>query len=1138
MIATARYRAMLTRAALLATALTLLPAAERAPGGDTANAPAATKRLTLEEQFQDPPASARPRVWWHWMNGNITQDGIAKDLAWMKRVGIGGAQSFDINLATPQIVDHRLVYMSPAWKAAFRFAASDASQLGLELAIASSPGWSETGGPWVAPADGMKKLVWSETMIPGAKPFTGSLKHPPAVAGPFQGIPRQPDLSDLLAGTTPKHIDDFYRDVAVFAVPETVVDKTVTARVRDGLGASIDIASLTDADQQTGYTVAAPKPDQPRILQFDYPAGQTLRSARIFLPGAAIPLIGALFTARLEASADGTAWRKVTDMPLDEVPTTVSFPAVTAPHFRVVIGTAPTPAPAATGPDIGLATGSVFGKMLGGQFAKPVTVGDIRLSPEPRIDRFETKAGFSIARDYYALGAPGDDATGAPPEATIDLTGRMRPDGTLDWTPPPGRWRIIRLGYSLLGTTNHPATDEATGLEVDKFDRTAVRAYLDHYLGMYRAVTGPDLLGAAGVRTMVTDSIEVGASNWTPKLIEQFKKLRGYDPTPWLPTLTGVLIGTREQSDRFLYDYRRTLADLISSEHYGTVTDVAHQSGLSLYGEALESNRPTLGDDMAMRRHADVPMGAMWAFGRRQAPSPNYVADIKGAASVAHLYGQNIVGAESMTAADAPWAFGPADLKRVIDLEFALGVNRPVIHTSVHAPVDDKLPGLSLGGIGQFFNRQESWAELARPWVDYIARNAFLLQQGRNVADVGFIYGEEGPLTALYGETGIRGAPTANGYDFIDSATLLNALRNDGDAVVSPGGARYRLLYLAGSSDRMTLATLRKLAALVEGGATVAGLKPSGSPSLGEATKEYTALSSKLWPGGAEARIGKGRMLATRDIDTALREADIRPDFTFTGASRAALIPFVHRQLADGDSYYLVNRRDQPETIEAHFRVVGKAPQIWHAETGRSEPVSYRIEHGETIVPLTMAGEDSFHVVFRTPAIAAVHDERVTQPVRVVALYRDWMVAFQPGRGAPARAHFQTLAPLDSNTDPGIRYFSGVATYTHRFTTPRDWKPGQKLLLDLGEAKEIAEVRVNGKLAGYAWHAPYQVDIAAVTRAGVNHLEVRVANLWVNRLIGDQQPGATKVTWTGSATYRADAPLRRSGLIGPVTLRR
>ena len=1120
----------------LASALTALPALAGEPA---ATAPASAP--SLEDQFRDPPNSARPRVWWHWMNGNISKDGIARDMAWMKRVGIGGLQNFDASLQTPQVVDKRLVYMTPEWKDAFRFAASEADRLGLELAIAASPGWSETGGPWVRPEDGLKKLVWSETVLAGGKRPAAPLAPPPGVTGPFQSISAAGDFGSMLSGDKAPPKPSHYADVAVLAFPMAAAPALSAPRVLSGEGKVLDGAALADADLDTVVTLDRPAQGVAAIV-FDHGAPQTVRSATLFMPGAAALFFGSGYVPELEASDDGQAWRKVADIAVAQVPTTIGFAPVTARHFRVVFKqtqSAPIAALGAGAPGIHMAG---LGKPLGGSGAeamrgggKAIRIGELRLSNEERIDRYEAKAGFTVERDYYALSQGLPDAAGLDPAKVIDLTARMKPDGTLDWTPPAGTWRVLRLGWSLLGTTNHPAPPEATGLEVDKFDGPAVRRYLEHYIGMYRDASG-GLIGKRGVQAILTDSIEVGAANWTPRMIAQFRRLRGYDPTPWLPALAGTIVGSRAKSDRFLHDYRRTLADLMASEHYGTVAQVAHENGLRVYGEALESGRPSLGDDMAMRSHADVPMSAMWTHSRENGPQQSHVADIKGAASVAHIYGQNLVAAESLTSSLSYWDHAPASLKRIIDLEFVTGVNRPVIHTSVHVPVEDKQPGLSLFIFGQYFNRNESWAEMARPWVDYIARNALMLQQGRNVADVGYFHGEEAPLTALYDKAPVADAPTMNAYDFVNPDALLVAMVNQGDELVTPGGARYKALYLGGSSRRMSIKVLRRLAELVEGGATVVGRAPEGDPGLGSDAAQYAALVARLWPGTDMARVGKGRVIASNDIDAALRTIGVAPDFRFSGGSEGAEIPFVHRRLADGDTWFLVNRKDRVETIEARFRVTGKAPELWRAETGTSEPLGYRIENGETVVPLTLRGDESVHIVFRKPAPADALAIKKLEPAALGTVAGPWTVAFQPGRGAPASAAMPTLAPLDQNAEPGIRHFSGEATYATKFATPRGWKPGQPLWLDLGEVRELAEVTVNGKPAGAVWHAPWRVDIAALARKGSNTLSVKVANLWVNRLIGDAQPGAQKITWTALPTYRADAPLRRSGLIGPVTL--
>jgi hypothetical protein len=1088
---------------------------------------------SLQSGFIDPPDSARPRVWWHWMNGNVTEEGISSDLAWMKRVGIGGVQNFDASLATPQVVEKRLVYMAPDWQDAFRHAVKIAEGQGMEFAIAASPGWSETGGPWVTPPDGMKKVVWSETEVVGGQRFAGRLPAPPATTGPFQELAMINELG-ALEGTKDQPPPVHYADIAVLAVPATQSGSGAQPRAVSGKGVPLDAALLSDGRLDTGISLARGTEAAPASIVMTYAAPQTIRAVTFFINGAASAFGNPQFLPVFQARSNGE-WRDVTRLPVTRAPTTASFAPVTAREFRIVLG--PNTGPLRIGLGDGAPGAIVFNLFGPGSSPPPLEIPEFRLHAEPRIDRFEAKAGFAIARDYYALDSSTDASeAGVPLTGVLDLTSQMKADGSLDWTPPPGRWRILRLGHSLLGTTNHPATPEATGLEVDKFDGDAVRRYLETYLRMYREMLGDDMFGKQGLRALLTDSIEVGAANWTPRMLEQFRRLRGYDPQPWLPTLTGTIVESRARSDAFLFDYRRTLADLMASEHYGTVAAVAREQGLTVYGEALEDGRPSLGDDMAMRSHADIPMAALWIWNRESAPRPTLLGDMKGASSVAHLYGRTFVAAESMTSAMSPWAFAPADLRRVIDLEFAYGINRPVIHTSVHQPVDDKQPGLSLAIFGQYFNRHETWAEMARPWIDYIARSSYLLQQGRNVADVAYFHGEEQPLTALYAQAPLADVPVRYAFDFVNAEALHKVLEVQDGELVATGGARYRVLFLGGTSRQMTLPVLQRIAALVEAGATVVGVAPQGSPALADDPAVFAAVVQRLWPGEPVASVGKGRVIAGSDVEAALASIEVPPDFQYDKPLPDSEVLFVHRRIEDAEIYFVNNRRNRAETVAARFRVTGRKPEIWRADNGAIEPVSYRIAGDETRIDLDFNAEDSFFVVFREPTTKTSVEISRPEPALLAELGGAWDVRFQPGRGAPATARLESLQSLGGHSDTAIRYFSGTSVYSRTFDLPGGQRPGESLLLDLGVVGDVAEVRVNGKSVGTVWKAPYQLDIGAATISGPNTLEVHVANLWVNRLIGDAQPGATPHTFTTLPTYLPDAPLRPSGLMGPVRL--
>ena len=1059
------------------------------------------------------------------MNGNVTEDGVRKDIDWMSRVGLGGLQAFDASLGTPQVVDKRLVFMTSPWIAAFRTAAALADSHGMELGIAASPGWSETGGPWVKPEQAMKKLVWSRTELQGGRRFRGRLPGPPDVAGPIQDLPAAGFLGQARVHPAPA----FYRDAMVLAyrIPGPAT-RPSRAWTRDG---EVDAGQLSDGSLRNGPALAVSGGETAWIaLRYRQPV--TIRGLTVAVDAAAAtePIV------HLQTSEDGKLWTEAAQAPATGfAERTIAFAPVTARLFRVTFEPSPPPPPPsfiAQGAP-GAAPFSLAGTAPAGPPA--YVLHELVLHTAPVVHRFEEKAGFAVAPDYYALAASRSDAGGAvEPAAVIDLTARMRADGTLDWTPPSGRWAVLRLGYSLIGVENHPATDEATGLEVDKLSRTHVRADMEAYLDLYAAAAGPGMLGARGVRALLTDSIETGPQNWTEDLPGEFQRRRGYRLEPWAPALTGVVVQDAQASDRFLWDFRRTLAELIAENHYGQVADSAHARGLVYYGEALEDHRPTLGDDMEMRQRTDIPMAAMWTYPLDKGPNPTFVADIKGAASVAHLYGQNLVAAESLTSARAPWAFAPRDLKPIIDLEFALGVNRPVIHTSVHQPLD-RPPGLSLLVFGQSFNRLDTWAEQAGPWVSYIARSAYLLQQGRYVADVAYFYGEEAPLTGLFGDTPNTDVPAGFGYDYVNSDVLLHRLSVDHGRLTTASGMSYRLVYLGGSSRRITLPVLKRLHELVAAGAVLVGERPADSPSQADDPAAVDAAIEALW-GGADPTdhpVGQGRVIATRNLGAALATLGVAPDFSYGPSPDGAELMALHRRLDDGDLYFVSNRSNKAASLDASFRLGGREPELWDAATGRVSPAAWRIQDGRTVVGLKLQPYEALFVVFRSPAQATQGAPSPPAETTLKTLAGPWDVAFQPGRGAPPMITLDRLASWSDDARPGVRYFSGSAVY--RTTLMLAARPRRgRLLLDLGEVREIAEVSVNGKPVGEAWKPPYRLDITDAAKAGPNRLEIKVTNLWVNRLVGDAQPGAQKIAFTTLPTYRADAPLRPSGLLGPV----
>jgi hypothetical protein len=1100
------------------------------------SAMAQTNADALKSGFENPPADARPRVWWHWMNGNITKEGIKLDLEWMHRAGLGGFQNFDASMMTPQVVDKRLAYMTPEWKDAFKSATLLADQLGLEEAIAGSPGWSETGGPWVPAKEAMKKYVWSETRVEGDKPFTGTLPHPPSNTGAFQNLGVE-DLGDMLGGASKP--PEYYADSVVIAYKEAATDvplESLQPKITSS-GGTIDPALLSDGDLVK--TVALPMAKEigdKAWIQYEFAQPETIRALTIvcgkrnamdvFLPA------GGESGKALEASDDGQNFHVVLEVPKGGATEhTLSFAPVTAKYFRVTFKTQPVP------PNPFADFGAPSGPPPTDHF-----IAELVLHPGARVNRFQEKAAFTPVWDIYSMATTDFSPQDAIKKSDIlDLTSKMHPDGALDWTPPEGHWVVLRFGYSLLGITNHPATKEATGLEVDKLNAGYVKNYMNGYLDSYKETVGADMIGKRGIRYVITDSWEAGAQNWTDDMIDQFKKHRGYDPTPWLPVLTGRVVESSQASDQFLWDLRKTIADLTADEHYGQVQASLKERGMGHYGESHESGRAFIADGMEVKKLDDIPMSAMWV----QKPGINkptygYNADDRESASVAHIYGQNIAAAESMTSCDSTtaWAWSPSTLKPTADQEFLNGINRFVIHESAHQPLIDKAPGLSLGPCGQWFNRNDTWAEQADVWTRYLARNSFLLQQGKFAADVIYFYGEDSNITALFANSD-PDLPAGYNFDYINADGLIHKLGVTGGNITTESGMSYRVLALDKYSKHMSLPVLRAVHKLVEQGAIVAGEKPIGTPSLADDAAEFNKLNDQLFGSGTGVQtVGKGKVYAGQNAEAALKALSVAPDFDYAKPANGQQILFVHRKLADADLYFLDNRGDSESTVDASFRISGKAPELWYSETGKTAPASFTIAGGRTTVPLHFEPWGTVFVVFRNSTKETSHTIPKSTETQLASVDGPWTVAFQPGRGAPASITLDKLISWNESSDKGVKYFAGTGTYTKTIQASPDWfKKDATLWIDLGDVKNLAIVTVNGKELGTVWHAPYRVDATAALKPGSNEVSVKVINAWVNRIIGDLQPDATaKYTFTAWKAYKADSPLVPSGLLGPVSL--
>lgn len=1078
----------------------------------------------LEAGFLSPPDAARPRVWWHWMGGNVSWEGAKADMDWMKRIGIAGLQCFHAGMRMPGQAEQLMVdvshpYMSQGWKDAFAKSAAYADSLNLEFATAASPGWSETGGPWVKPEDGMKKMTYSVTYVEGGKPFTGLLNHPPTTTGVYQTSTSGSGHQGRMGDEKPQLYKD--QKVIAFRVSE---DAILPSPEITSSGGTINTAALSDGnyEQPAIGLPAAREVNGISWVQFDYGRKVTVRGLVLSAPVRGPVLF------KLESGNDGINWTDTGDKILNgSVVRTNSVNNVTARYFRFTSIKQPPATPRGW-------------SRWGGQTPPPPEVLDITelaLTGTATVHSFELKAAYFSEfsdRGYYELpgGSGGTDAAVKTSEVQ-DLTRLLHDNGTLSWTPPAGTWIVLRIGYSLTGAQNRPAAPEATGLEVDKLDSAAVKRYMDRYINMYRdAANG--LVGRQGLHALMFDSWESGFANWTPLILENFKRLRGYDPVPWLPALAGYVVESPDKSDKFLWDWRRTIQLLLKENHYDFLTRYLHDIGMIRYGEAHEAGFSTMGEGMEMKQTADIPMGAMWMHNTPGQMEGVYYNDNQESASVAHIYGQNISATESFTGGPG-YGTAPWDLKSTADAILLAGSNRFIIHTSAHQPVT-RGPGMTLG-VGQMFSRNETWAEQAKPWIDYLSRASFMLQSGIAANDIAVFYGEESSMIAIYGNT-YPDIPPGYRYDYVNSDVVMNRLSVKDGALTTATGMNYKAIYFGKGTRLVTLPVLKKVLELVKKGAVLIGAKPEGSPSLSDNPAEVKRIIAMLWPGEALANVGKGKVFNTKETGSALKEMGLAPDFSYVSPNEKSNVMFIHRKLEDGGIYFIANQTDQEDRIEASFRLSGYIAELWDPATGHIAPVSYRIENGRTHVTIPIDRFGSVFVVLRQKTKDQSRIIPETQLQTLMEIEGPWQVNFQADRGAPATENFENLTDFRDNSNPGIRYFSGIATYTKEVQVSEDMA-GMQLWLDLGQVHNLAEVWINGKLAGTAWKPPYRIDISRLVTAGQNKIEIRSVNLWVNRLIGDAQPGAeNKVTLTTRNFYRADSPLVPSGLIGPVKILR
>ncbi len=759
----------------------------------------------------------------------------------------------------------------------------------------------------------------------------------------------------------------------------------------------------------------------------------------------------------------------------------------------------------------------------------------------------------------------------------IDITRFMKPDGTLDWKAPKGNWTIMRFGSRNNGAITRPAPLPGLGFEADKFDTTAINDHLANFTGKLFKRTGiPDKNKAGGLKSLHMDSWEMGSQNWTPNFRAEFIKRRGYDPLPFYPVYTGLILESLENSERFLWDLRLTSQELVIENHAQHLKKYGKKYNLNFSIEPYDMN-PTA--DMELGAVADIPMCEFWSWDYGFNASFSCIQ----AASIAHINGASVVAAESFTAGYDAWKKYPGTMKNQGDWAFASGVNKFVYHTFQHQFLNDSLkPGATMGPYGVHWDRNQTWWPMVDGYHRYITRCQYTLQQGQSVADILYLTPEgaphvfRAPASALTGEEPM---PDRRSYNFDGcSPSQIMTAKVEGHKIVFPSGAAYSLMVLP-NSHTITPVLLAKIESLVSEGAIIIGNPPRKSPSLVnypdcdqevglkalmlwgkfDAPQEVTKISvdkGNIYWGGAFSNLKTSELYPDYEVTIKiLKDLSLKPDFETTGPVR-----YTHRKLDGNDIYFVANKSNGAIDPILTFRSEGGKTELWNPMTGTSKELTeIKKLDNQVQIPIHFEPYESFFVVFN-PQLKQekLVTKNYTTPKLLEEIQKPWSVSFDPKWGGPKNIIFDKLQDWSTNSLPGIKYYSGIATYRNTFNLKESQikNAKQELILKLGEVMNMARVRVNGKDLGVVWTAPFQVNISDAVLEGVNQVEIEVANLWSNRLIGDDQypddgivgkewpewltqnkPRTSgRYTFTTFKYYKKEMDLLKSGLLGPVQI--
>jgi hypothetical protein len=893
----------------------------------------------------------------------------------------------------------------------------------------------------------------------------------------------------------PPATDGYYLDVATLAFPL----KGFTPLAMDKAGVTFTASSTASTE----------------FLAMQFP--QAFAAATLYISP---NRFGNPHRCELQVSDDGQNYKTISKFDLEvSTPKTLTFAEMKARYYRVLLPHG--------GHGLFPAAGDVWTRTGGQQSPWTLRIDDIQLLQKGETIRRAPKAGVES-------------------RSVINLAAHMDSTGRLTWSVPPGNWAVFRFGQTIYDGQREKLTKNASpgaqGYEIDIMSTAALDAQMAETGFKLAKDVGP--LAGTTFKYLHIDSWEAGEPNWTTRMAEEFKQRRGYDPTPYLAALTGTTVESQEISARFQRDLRRTVADLWAENTYGHFLRQARSLGLGVHAESGEWGPVSIMDSFMNFGRNDIPMGEFWI----QNQSANL--SVKQAASSAHIYGKNICQAEAFTSMGPNWEEDPWLLKKYVDPQFCNGLNRNMLCFYVHQPYLDIKPGYQWAAAGTHFDRNITWWDQSHAFFDYLSRCQYLLQEGRFVADVCYFVGEDAPsYCQIFNKT-----PAGYDNDSINGEVLMTRLSAEDGRLVLPDGLSYRVLVLPANAA-MTPEALRKVAALVEAGATVIGPPPARSPSLKDypaCDREVQALAGKVWgeaagPGkgggsvaAGEHAYGKGRVVWGKSVEEVLRANGVLPDFDCAHRH----FDFIHRATADADLYFVSNNADSAARDACTFRVSGRQPELWDAMTGEVRYAAAFTQTGDrrTTVPLELGPRGSLFVVFRKPLPLSVNGARRGNFPDIspfMEIKGAWTVEFDPKWGGPASVKFPELVDWTAWLDDGIKYYSGKATYVKTFDLSLPWRENNspRIFLNLGELNSVAEVRLNGKNLGVLWARPFRVEITGVVKSGKNDLEIDIVNLWPNRLVGDDLlPPGKKFTTTNVRKFTKDFPLYPSGLLGPVML--